>query len=143
MSRYSFRITSTYVENTDPFHQSTGKTWDHLHLRGEHQSLAVYRWLFLGSPPLTWRTLDRERNRRESIRITSTYVENTIPFLLNSAAAWDHLHLRGEHHNLTQAELAQAGSPPLTWRTLKSSGTLPPNPRITSTYVENTRPRLW
>ena len=31
------------------------------------------------------------------LRITSTYVENTSPFIPVLAANWDHLHIRGEY----------------------------------------------
>ena len=50
-------------------------------------------------------------------RITSTYVENTASSILAVKNPMDHLHLRGEHRCVAFDKLAQAGSPPLTWRT--------------------------
>ena len=55
-----------------------------------------------------------------SIRITSTYVENTDVKLKYETDDQDHLHLRGEHFCSLLIEVAVAGSPPLTWRTLTS-----------------------
>ena len=79
------RITSTYVENTFRLRQECGPCGDHLHLRGEHLNDLIYLALGVGSPPLTWRTLVDGQSRGTGYRITSTYVENTILYLLVKA----------------------------------------------------------
>ena len=76
------------------------------------------------------------------IRITSTYVENTIGFLNDNSFVWDHLHIRGEYSELWWKIELRIGSPPHTWRIrykLTETGHLV---RITSTYVENTAPAV-
>ena len=92
------RITSTYVENTERWlgHYQTSlgsppHTWrilsgyklanvakkDHLHIRGEYQKVKEENHALKGSPPHTWRILSTRLSANASIRITSTYVENT------------------------------------------------------------------
>ncbi len=90
-------ITSTYVENTALLEFADGFIQDHLHLRGEHSVLVSLIVSELGSPPLTWRTLCIEDFRMEKLRITSTYVENTLNRVAVLLLSRDHLHLRGEH----------------------------------------------
>ena len=71
------RITSTYVENTLFLDMTEFGSQDHLHLRGEHAQCVHDIVYYLGSPPLTWRTLMRGEEYEDITRITSTYVENT------------------------------------------------------------------
>ena len=52
-----FRITSTYVENTKPYHYTYKYAEDHLHIRGEYSNAAFLLIVMLGSPPHTWRIL--------------------------------------------------------------------------------------
>ena len=71
------RITSTYVENTHqrpwiPVHYQ-----DHLHIRGEYGFAIPRERTSLGSPPHTWRIHTANKVSFISVRITSTYVENT------------------------------------------------------------------
>ena len=73
----AYRITSTYVENTETGGRNNALARDHLHIRGEYP---------IFSSPLAVR-----------LRITSTYVENTKP---GREPVWkikDHLHIRGEY----------------------------------------------
>ena len=79
------RITSTYVENTRTALLQTWLKRDHLHLRGEHYLHMHVQMLLQGSPPLTWRTLNRTSIRQGRKRITSTYVENTLKDPYNKA----------------------------------------------------------
>ena len=131
-------ITSTYVENTYISFHGKSSAEDHLHLRGEHQTVLLIISANLGSPPLTWRTPSRSGKAPKPIGITSTYVENTnfVVFALH----WfeDHLHLRGEHPTQMMCILRAKGSPPLTWRTPVCSPLITDVRWITSTYVENT-----
>ena len=51
---------------------------DHLHIRGEYIGFFGERESRLGSPPHTWRIHVGNAQETASLRITSTYVENTI-----------------------------------------------------------------
>ena len=137
------RITSTYVENTQWKPTKLCLTWDHLHLRGEHSALYLRQGKSLGSPPLTWRTLNKSVSDLSDTGITSTYVENTATPKIIITLARDHLHLRGEHHNFFLARSSLTGSPPLTWRTHCKTTITQDRIRITSTYVENTLCGFW
>ena len=92
----AYRITSTYVENTETGGRNNALARDHLHIRGEYP---------IFSSPLAVR-----------LRITSTYVENTKP---GREPVWkikDHLHIRGEYNHINCDCLWWPGSPPHTWR---------------------------
>ena len=52
---------------------------------------------YLGSPPLTWRTLVQTQAGVAMKWITSTYVENTFVLPKSYRLIQDHLHFRGEH----------------------------------------------
>ena len=53
----------------------------------------------------------------------------------------DHLHIRGEHHQLKIIPYLNLGSSPHTWRTPNHHDQAISPIRIISTYVENTRQR--
>ena len=113
---------------------------DHLHIRGEHEKELAKDIKNEGSPPHTWRTRGRWHLTTSQMRITSTYVENTV-----SAYCWkngfkDHLHIRGEHLAPAKSVSYFIGSPPHTWRTRIEGLPTTLQDRITSTYVENTQP---
>ena len=94
---YIFGITSTYVENTKRWCDWRFGLEDHLHIRGEYISDLVIDDSITGSPPHTWRILTVLSHFLVSLRITSTYVENTAS---NWDSLWvdrDHLHIRGEY----------------------------------------------
>ena len=92
----------------------------------------------IGSPPHTWRILNEDATFPVNIRITSTYVENTVITIDSQAEDEDHLHIRGEYFIMLEKAPALLGSPPHTWRiraaVLLNFGYF----GITSTYVENT-----
>ena len=71
------RITSTYVENTKCNLLFKFAIWDHLHIRGEYNAFLNFYSHPKGSPPHTWRILQRVGSNLYRFRITSTYVENT------------------------------------------------------------------
>ena len=52
---------------------------------------------YKGSPPHTWRILMLRLSLCVDFRITSTHVENTSIYSLNSTMTKDHLHTRGEY----------------------------------------------
>ena len=78
-TRLRKRIISTYVENTtDGTHpDATGR--DHLHIRGEYLWRCFSGVAFLGSSPHTWRIHLGYNFGSKTMRIISTYVENTTP----------------------------------------------------------------
>ena len=116
--RQGSRITSTYVENTSLLLKRSASFKDHLHIRGEYL-LPVSYWLkALGSPPHTWRIPYVAEAPAPEIRITSTYVENTIPANRRHACTKDHLHIRGEYGVTKTLSIKLLGSPPHTWRIL-------------------------
>ena len=57
---------------------------DHLHIRGEHNALIIESSSSVGSPPHTWRTLPDDDMLDDQLRITSTYVENTLMVLVKA-----------------------------------------------------------
>ena len=89
-------ITSTYVENTIWWWCLCCFWEDHLHIRGEYNSISPFSKLRIG--------------------ITSTYVENTKKLELNLVKRWDHLHIRGEYDITEAMKGFSKGSPPHTWR---------------------------
>ena len=132
------RITSTYVENTRLKQNKAFMKEDHLHIRGEHLLKEAKQQTLLGSPPHTWRTLSVKCIGDLSLRITSTYVENTTVLWNGKPTFQDHLHIRGEHLSSLLTPPIFLGTPPHTWRTLISISDGFPKFGITSTYVENT-----
>ena len=72
------RITSTHVENTLRGETNIADDGDHLHTRGEYRLVVMMIRFCLGSPPHTWRIPSHKSHVRDSHRITSTHVENTV-----------------------------------------------------------------
>ena len=131
-------ITSTYVEKTVGMAQSRCNAQDHLHIRGENFVMNVYFIMPLGSPPHTWRKLGAYQSIDWNDRITSTYVEKTICFIILTTPSEDHLHIRGENSVLVLLAGTLVGSPPHTWRKRYTTDEISLIFRITSTYVEKT-----
>ena len=131
-------ITSTYVENTAPIDRLTDNQQDHLHIRGEYLFENSFQSRTVGSPPHTWRIQLFMILTKKVLRITSTYVENTIFIYGINLKNWDHLHIRGEYRKFETKMQWNMGSPPHTWRILPLTVLELDTCRITSTYVENT-----
>ena len=112
----SFRITSTYVENTIFPSVTMAVFQDHLHIRGEYRDLNRNKDFRAGSPPHTWRILVLQEQSYTRLRITSTYVENTPDFSAIFPSWVDHLHIRGEYSTYCRHRQMEKGSPPHTWR---------------------------
>ena len=72
------------------------------------------------------------------MRITPTYVGNTLRDPVLPDAIKDHPHLRGEYSYIIRAIASQAGSPPPTWGIPVSPTAARIPARITPTYVGNT-----
>ncbi|MBI1699757.1 hypothetical protein HYQ59_1103 [Lactobacillus crispatus] len=92
-----YRITSTYVENTNLSNDQSTLSEDHLHIRGEYRVLLSKELSGMGSPPHTWRIHFVVHEQIKKYGITSTYVENTA--IDKDSESWgrDHLHIRGEY----------------------------------------------
>ena len=71
------RIISTYVENTIWKLQESLQCKDHLHIRGEYVPKSWSKKRKTGSSPHTWRIQLLFKILMISLRIISTYVENT------------------------------------------------------------------
>ena len=112
----SNRITSTYVENTPKKQLRRYQIRDHLHIRGEYDISVAVEDADKGSPPHTWRIHKKLSNAKFIARITSTYVENTLPRVQEIQSKQDHLHIRGEYVKANQICNDPTGSPPHTWR---------------------------
>ena len=85
------------MENTDTLFALKCQGEDHLHIRGEYELRQSRLILTIGSPPHTWRILLAMGYWIDEIRITSTYVENTVWQFGIDGYYWDHLHIRGEY----------------------------------------------
>ena len=132
------RITSTYVENTLALGNWLDAVQDHLHIRGEYCLGVIQLNIYLGSPPHTWRIRCSDKRGDLVVRITSTYVENTLLHHLIHLQYRDHLHIRGEYFIPLGPTAFVTGSPPHTWRIPLDKLDNIYSFRITSTYVENT-----
>src|SRR5699024_5876140 len=138
LKKKDLRITSTYVENTRAGHVQLANHRDHLHIRGEYELRFRLKNTSVGSPPHTWRILVQTAIQLFQVRITSTYVENTVGSIEWPLHSRDHLHIRGEYHDIWSFLLLFLGSPPHTWRIHDCAVSAWTQVRITSTYVENT-----
>ena len=137
------RITSTCVENTNLLKAPSAPLKDHLHIRGEYKDTEKKFLKVLGSPPHTWRIQPWHKRWWIYLRITSTYVENTINYKRGHGDNMDHLHIRGEYRLDAIFVTLIEGSPPHTWRIPSKSKKPLPKEGITSTYVENTKIRIF
>ena len=85
------------MENTFDVKSIKGMKWDHLHTRGEYNTMQHVRLVLRGSPPHTWRILNRVHDGFAWDGITSTHVENTSTNAYALTLNKDHLHTRGEY----------------------------------------------
>ena len=92
-----FGITPAYAGNTFYFQERKESIWDHPRLRGEHQKIHCYSFLYQGSPPPTRGTLGEQILIVGNYGITPAYAGNTYSLLCIGKWLWDHPRLRGEH----------------------------------------------
>ena len=104
------------MENTSSIFSILESNRDHLHIRGEYDTTAGGFAGTKGSPPHTWRIPDFGDSSARLIRITSTYVENTLSAGTYEMGIRDHLHIRGEYSGKYPNTRLNSGSPPHTWR---------------------------
>ena len=100
----------------------------------------VDKHIVMGSSPHTWRILKTFCSLLVSLRIISTYVENTICTHNFKMVSKDHLHIRGEYLQVVIMIKLRKGSSPHTWRIRYCQRQSITHKRIISTYVENTSP---
>ena len=111
-------ITPAYAGNTSSAPNLFASVQDHPRLRGEHNNLLLSNIRFQGSPPPTRGTQCREKDLKESIRITPAYAGNTDVGLHRAVIEQDHPRLRGEHIIAAYSVEKILGSPPPTRGTL-------------------------
>ena len=90
-------ITPTYVGNTTRPTASTTKDEDHPHVCGEYTVVSILKTPSLGSPPRMWGIHYRKVGAKKAIRITPTYVGNTVPINTVWRGIEDHPHVCGEY----------------------------------------------
>ena len=111
---------------------------DHPHLRGEYRSQLIRISKDTGSPPPTWGIRRNPEEVSKVVRITPTYVGNTVRHAFSGYPYQDHPHLRGEYSSCAFEESSMLGSPPPTWGILIAKGACVVCVGITPTYVGNT-----
>ncbi|KRL04356.1 hypothetical protein FD46_GL001483 [Liquorilactobacillus oeni DSM 19972] len=111
---------------------------DHPHIRGEYKEKIPDKMAIKGSPPHTWGIQGYIKRKTGIIRITPTYVGNTINEVTLTSSGKDHPHIRGEYQKALKESNATKGSPPHTWGILNLLDDPPFIFRITPTYVGNT-----
>ena len=75
--------------------------------------------MYVGSSPHTWRIPTFLMQSLKTVRIISTYVENTAKKAMRKANTRDHLHIRGEYAPVKWLPKNIMGSSPHTWRILE------------------------
>ena len=124
--------------NTFDMHLALMSSQDHPHIHGEYQSDADDHCGPLGSPPHTWGILIGKRLVNPLLRITPTYMGNTMPNALSNYTNQDHPHIHGEYVYLDNLEAGDIGSPPHTWGILQLISARSIQLGITPTYMGNT-----
>ena len=88
---------------------------DHPHIHGEYDVEDGEIAAILGSPPHTWGILSAGILISRIIRITPTYMGNTISKVAKNAKSQDHPHIHGEYATKATGFVGLMGSPPHTW----------------------------
>ena len=107
-------------------------------MRGEYKEVTGEVVLKDGLPLHTWGIHHNPSMGIVVVRITPTYVGNTIEKNQLHANYGDHPHIRGEYTDAQKQELKDLGSPPHTWGIQAELGKSALKWRITPTYVGNT-----
>ena len=99
----------------------------------------LHTWGASEAAPHTWRIHLVNALINLTVRIISTYVENTPALSSVHLENANHLHIRGEYTSGFKWVDLKTGSSPHTWRILTPDEDSMRNQRIISTYVENTK----
>ncbi len=97
-----FRITPTYVGNTQEHPEGKKIDWDHPHVCGEYNRNQDQKPILQGSPPRMWGIRVPSHRSAAWARITPTYVGNTGMHLVNDNHLMDHPHVCGEYSKRSQ-----------------------------------------
>ncbi len=108
-------ITPTYVGNTLNRNNLVGVLEDHPHVCGEYCKALTRTSSFKGSPPRMWGILIKNFCRSWILRITPTYVGNTLFLTQNQRIVRDHPHVCGEYYITARVAISVVGSPPRMW----------------------------
>ena len=111
---------------------------DHPHIHGEYLSIFLSFLSVIGSPPHTWGIRRRWILMSTIIRITPTYMGNTLAKVSENHDRQDHPHIHGEYESRNTHRNIVVGSPPHTWGIRLPRYAGKPQYRITPTYMGNT-----
>ena len=111
---------------------------DHPHVCGEYSGMWMGYWKKTGSPPRMWGIQRNLFIEYVWVRITPTYVGNTVPVLHLLYGHEDHPHVCGEYPLSSIMALIVSGSPPRMWGLQLILPAPESEIRITPTYVGNT-----
>ena len=90
-------ITPIYMGSTDCPSQRIGRSRDHPHIHGEHNSVVFVHSRSVGSPPYTWGAPHRVSAGGHVAGITPIYMGSTHARPSPAHSAGDHPHIHGEH----------------------------------------------
>ena len=111
---------------------------DHPHIHGEYPVLVLTDGGHTGSPPHTWGIHKLSGDYQKEVRITPTYMGNTLLCRSAPSSVLDHPHIHGEYYAFDVDRLKPIGSPPHTWGILMFGILNVQQVRITPTYMGNT-----
>ena len=131
------RFIPTHVGNAPVLPAALSEAAVHPHARGERRRPSLNLYLYFGSSPRTWGTLQKSHCSQPFMRFIPTHVGNakfTPPHLTPQPV---HPHARGERQVQRTAGGADRGSSPRTWGTRRDDrGTRAPR-RFIPTHVGN------
>ena len=133
-------ITPTYMGNTWVYTNFYPMIEDHPHIHGEYSLVILSPNNLIGSPPHTWGIPVCVILVLALLRITPTYMGNTVYRENGKYWARDHPHIHGEYSRQTITVIPNPGSPPHTWGILGLWQFTSTYNRITPTYMGNTLP---
>ena len=88
---------------------------DHPHIHGEYQIMILSNTRKKGSPPHTWGIPKKYDKVLTIVRITPTYMGNTVYAFTVTFPPRDHPHIHGEYMITLNVTMVIPGSPPHTW----------------------------
>jgi len=132
-----FRFIPTYMGNALRLSVSFRRFPVHPHVHGERWLTRLTVWVFVGSSPRTWGTLELLIHHHSIRRFIPTYMGNAISFIPNPQIQPVHPHVHGERYNSLPTFRTNYGSSPRTWGTLVLINTNDTSIRFIPTYMGN------